>query len=76
MLVFEAKDDWNISRCNKQQTGLITLQPVMFENIVMETLHMLREMAANGETEKRKVIDPSVMHSSHTLTFLTTQCMT
>lgn len=54
----------------------ITLQPVMFENIVMETLHMLREMAANGETEKRKVIDPSVMHSSHTLTFLTTQCMT
>ena len=54
----------------------ITLQPVMFENIVMETLHMLREMATNGETEKRKVIDPSVMHSSHTLTFLTTQCMT
>lgn len=28
----------------------------MFENIVMETLHMLREMAMTGETEKRKVI--------------------
>ncbi len=27
----------------------------MFENIVMETLHMLREMATSGDTEQRKV---------------------
>ena len=31
------------------------LQPLMFENIVMETLHMLREIAISGDTEKRKV---------------------
>lgn len=30
-------------------------QPLMFENIVMETLHILREMATNGDSEKRKV---------------------
>lgn len=30
-------------------------QPLMFENIVMETLHMLREMATNGESEEKKV---------------------
>lgn len=28
----------------------------MFENIVMETLHTLREMALSGETDKRKVM--------------------
>jgi len=27
----------------------------MFENIVMETLHVLREIAISGDTEKRKV---------------------
>lgn len=32
------------------------LQPLMFENIVMETLHTLREMVTHGaETERRKV---------------------
>ena len=31
----------------------------MFENIVMETLHMLREMAMDGDTEKRKVTTKS-----------------
>ena len=34
---------------------LATFQPLMFENIVTETLHMLREMAMNAETDKRKV---------------------
>ena len=34
---------------------LATFQPVMFENIVMENLHMLRELAMNADTEKRKV---------------------
>ena len=28
----------------------------MFENIVMEMLHTLREMALSGETDKRKVM--------------------
>lgn len=45
----------SLAPCFLKLTVFNTLQPLMFENIVMETLHMLREMAISGDTEKRKV---------------------
>ncbi|XP_068701050.1 exocyst complex component 2-like isoform X2 [Montipora foliosa] len=39
---------------NQEGVGRITNLPLMFENIVMENLHMLRELAKNADTEKRK----------------------
>jgi len=45
----------SLASCFPKLTVFNTLQPLMFENIVMETLHMLREMAISGDTEKRKV---------------------
>lgn len=57
----EAIEDIKSLHCNEnwclefqESVGRITSLPLMFENIVMETLHILREMATNGDSEKRK----------------------
>jgi len=57
----EAIEDIKSLHCNEvwclesqESVGRITSLPLLFENIVMETLHTLREMATDGETEKRK----------------------
>ncbi|XP_044175031.1 LOW QUALITY PROTEIN: exocyst complex component 2-like [Acropora millepora] len=58
----EAIEDIKSLHCNEiwsldsqPGVGRVTSLPLMFENIVTETLHMLREMAMNAETDKRKV---------------------
>ncbi|XP_067054130.1 exocyst complex component 2-like isoform X2 [Acropora muricata] len=57
----EAIEDIKSLHCNEiwsldsqPGVGRVTSLPLMFENIVTETLHMLREMAMNAETDKRK----------------------
>ncbi|XP_078365831.1 exocyst complex component 2-like [Oculina patagonica] len=57
----ETIEDIKSLHCNElwslelqDNVGRITSLPLMFENIVMETLHMLREMAMTGDTDKRK----------------------
>lgn len=59
----EATEDIKSLHCSEfwslvlqENVGRITSLPLMFENIVMETLHTLREMALSGETDKRKNI--------------------
>lgn len=60
----EAIEDIKSLHCNElwslesqEGVGRITSLPLMFENIVMETLHTLREMVTHGaETERRKNI--------------------
>lgn len=56
----EAIEDIKSLHCNEiwsldsqPGVGRVTSLPLMFENIVTETLHMLREMAMNAETDKR-----------------------
>lgn len=57
----EAIEDIKSLHCNElwnlelhESVGRITSLPLMFENIVMETLHVLREMATCKETAKEK----------------------
>ena len=53
---------------------LATFQPLMFENIVTETLHMLREMTMNAETEKRKVKSSKSNQLIPTIRYRTDKC--